>query len=82
MLRDVRHLLAFPPLHYVREALMGAVVQLVTEDAVDRAWTAYCDYARRLAAQPSLLCDRPFYEEMTRRHERWRRLFLLQEAGQ
>lgn len=58
------------------------VVPLVTESAVHQAWAAYADEAIKLAAQPDLLADREFNEKLTRLHERWKRLFLLQEAGQ
>jgi hypothetical protein len=60
---------------------MGQVIHLATEGAVDAAWTAYVEKAVLLAANPGLLCDRQFNEDLTRRHERWRRLFMLQEAA-
>lgn len=61
---------------------MGQVIQLVSEGAVDAAWSSYTEKAVLLADNPALLCDRRFNEELTRRHERWRKLFLLQEARQ
>lgn len=60
---------------------MGAVIQLATEQSVDQAWNAYAEWARRLSDDHSLLADRSFNEEMARRHERWKRLFITQEAG-
>jgi hypothetical protein len=60
---------------------MGQVVHLASAQAVDDAWQAYVEQAALLVANPALLCNRAFNEECTRRHERWRRLFLIQEAG-
>lgn len=59
---------------------MGEVVDLVTDARVDEAWRQYAEEARRLAADPMLLFDRAFNEELTRRHERWRKLFLRWDA--
>lgn len=58
---------------------MGQLIILASESAVDGAWTDYAREAARLADNPRLLCDRAFNEELTRRHERWRRLFLMQD---
>jgi hypothetical protein len=58
---------------------MGQVISLVSESTVDEAWNRYAEQAARLVANPELLTDRAFNEEITRLHERWRKLFLLQE---
>ena len=58
------------------------VIALASEEAVDRAWRAYAEHVTRLRGDPTLLSDRAFNEESVRRHERWKRLFLIQEAGE
>jgi hypothetical protein len=60
---------------------MGQVIQLANEAAVDTAWESYAQAAGRLADNPRLLTDRAFNEELARLHERWKRLFLVSEAG-
>jgi hypothetical protein len=52
---------------------VGQVLTLASEAAVDSAWHDYAREAARLADDPRLLCDRAFNEELTRRHEKWRR---------
>lgn len=61
--------------------MSAQILQLVSEAAVDLAWTEYAREAARLADNPRLLCDRAFNERLTRLYEKWRRLFLLQEAS-
>lgn len=61
---------------------MGQVLPLVCQSRVDEAWEEHCHFSRKLMADPSLLLDRQFMEQHTRAHERWKRLFLMQEAGQ
>jgi predicted component of type VI protein secretion system len=61
---------------------MGAVVNLISEQRVDKAWDDYTDYAKLLSENHSKLLDRGFHEEFTRRYDRWRKLFMMQEAGQ
>jgi hypothetical protein len=61
--------------------MSAQILSLASEAAVDSAWQSYVEEAARLADDPRLLCDRAFNEELTRRHERWRRLFLMQEGG-
>lgn len=62
--------------------MTAEVHQLFASEAeVDRAWGCYIEKARLLFENPALICDRQFQEEVTRRHERWKKLFLRQEAG-
>ena len=56
------------------------VVELASVERVDQAWQLYADKAAELVDNPHLLCDRGFNEELARRHERWKRVFLIQEA--
>lgn len=58
------------------------VVPLASEQAVDQAWEVYREMAVRLMTDPQLRLDRSFNEELTRRHEKWKRLFLIQDGGQ
>lgn len=58
------------------------VVELASEERVDEAWETYAAMARRLADDPKLLFDRDFNEGLARRHERWKRLFLMQDGGE
>jgi hypothetical protein len=60
---------------------MGEVLTFASDMAVDRAWDAYADMAKRLLDDPKLLIDREFREELARRDDRWRKLFLAQERG-
>jgi predicted component of type VI protein secretion system len=57
------------------------VIELVSEATVDQAWSDYTAYARQLSEDHTKLTDRAFHEEFTRRYERWRKLFMMQEAG-
>lgn len=61
--------------------MSAEVIELVSAARVEEAWDSYVEMARRLASQPSLLCDREFNEEITRRHERWRKLFMAGEPS-
>lgn len=56
-----------------------SVVQLASEERVDAAWDAYASMAARLSDDPKLLCDREFNQELARRHEHWKRLFMMGE---
>lgn len=58
----------------------GNIIELASELGVDAAWDSYVEMARDLVDDPRLLTDREFNQEFTRRHERWRKLFLMQEA--
>ena len=53
------------------------VIPISSEQRVEDAWEAYAEMARRISDDATLLFDRPFNEELARRHERWRRLFLI-----
>lgn len=57
------------------------IIELASERAVDAAWAAYSNKAVLLLDQPSLLVDRQFNEELTRLHEHWKKLFMIQEAS-
>ena len=57
------------------------VIPISSEQSVNAAWEAYAEMARRISDDSTLLFDRPFNEELARRHERWKRLFMLQEAS-
>lgn len=59
--------------------MSAQIIELVSEDAVDKAWNAYAQEACKLVAEPSLIANRSFNEELARRHERWVRLFLIQD---
>lgn len=61
--------------------MSAQVLELVNEQTVDQAWTDYTDMAKLLSEDHSKLTDRAFHEEFTRRYERWRKLFLMQERG-
>jgi len=56
---------------------MSNVIDLFGD--VDAAWNRYADKAKQLEADPSLLSDRAFNEDLARLHERWRLLFLRNE---
>lgn len=58
---------------------MATVIPLVSPQAVDGAWDAYVALAVRLVDQPHLIADRSYNEAMARAHEKWKRLYLLQE---
>jgi len=55
------------------------VVPLVTQATLTEAWEMYAEQARQVADDPRLLFDKGFNEELARRHDRWRRLFLASE---
>ena len=57
------------------------IIELASESAVDAAWAAYSNKAVLLLDCPALLVDRQFNEELTRLHERWKKLFMIQEAA-
>ncbi|MDB5584289.1 MAG: hypothetical protein JWR80_9465 [Bradyrhizobium sp.] len=57
------------------------IIDLVSEQRVDQAWESYAEFARRLSDDHTLISDRGFNEEMARRHERWRKLFMMQEQA-
>jgi hypothetical protein len=58
---------------------MGAVIDLVSNSRVDSAWNDYVAMAKVLSEDGSKLTDRHFHEEFTRKYDRWRKLFLMQE---
>jgi hypothetical protein len=55
------------------------VIHLTSEATVDSAWNDYVAMARLLSEDGSKLTDRHFHEEFTRKYDRWRKLFLMQE---
>lgn len=59
--------------------MSAEIIKFASRARVDEAWGCYVEMARKLAAEPSLLSDRAFHEEMTRRHDKWRKLFLIME---
>jgi hypothetical protein len=59
---------------------MGSVVDFLSKSRVDDAWNDYTEYARMLSDDGTRLTDRAFHEEFTRRYDRWRKLFLMQDA--
>lgn len=58
-----------------------SVIELASPPRVDEAWEQYQSLAVQLRDNPHLLADRSFNERMAKAHERWRRLFLMQEGG-
>lgn len=62
-------------------ALVGQVFHITSPQSVDEAWEAYASMARRLSDDSALLFDRGFNEELARRHDRWRKLFLMGERA-
>lgn len=48
--------------------------------AVEHAWNLYAHHARQVVADPKLIADRAFNEELARRYDLWRRLFLFGES--
>ena len=60
---------------------MATLLHLTEQSRVDEAWEAYASLARKIAEDASLLSDRSFNQDLARKHERWRRLFLIQERG-
>lgn len=60
--------------------MSGQVIELASDRSVDAAWEAYAALARQLSDKPALIADRGFNEQMARAHERWRRLFAIQDA--
>lgn len=61
--------------------MMGAVVHIASEESVETAWEAYAVLARQLSTDATLIADRTFNERMARAHERWRRLFMIQDGS-
>jgi hypothetical protein len=59
--------------------MSAEVVQLVSPQTVERAWSDFVEYARDLVDDPRLITDRRFYAEYTRRHEKWKKLFMAME---
>lgn len=59
--------------------MTAQVIELGGKQSVDQAWVDYTDYAKMLSEDHSKLLDRSFHEEFTRRYDRWRKLFLMQE---
>lgn len=57
------------------------VVEIASDDRVTEAWNLYADKARQIRSDPTLLADREFNEELARRHDRWRKLFLIGERA-
>lgn len=55
------------------------IIELASEASVDRAWNDYASMARRILDDHTLLWDREFNQQLTRLHEKWKRLFLIQE---
>jgi hypothetical protein len=59
---------------------MDAVVEFISDQRVNDAGNDYTEYARMLSEDGTRLTDRAFHEEFTRRYDRWRKLFLMQDA--
>lgn len=57
------------------------IIELGNVESVDTAWERYAEMARQIASDHTLLFDRTFNEELARRHERWKRLFMLGERA-
>lgn len=55
------------------------VIELASPTAVDQAWNEYVVLALQLRQDHSLLSDRDFNQRMAKAHEKWRRLFLIQD---
>jgi hypothetical protein len=60
--------------------MSAQIIPLVSEDAVNTSWEEYANTACRLILDPTLIADRAFNEELARKHSKWVRLFLRQEA--
>lgn len=59
----------------------GNVVPIAGERAVNEAWEDYAAMARRIGEDSNLLFDRSFNEQLARKHDRWRKLFLMGERA-
>lgn len=62
--------------------MSAEVIRLVTRERVEKAWAEFVEYAREIVDDPRLLTDRRFYQEFTRRHERWKKLFMAMEPSE
>lgn len=62
-------------------AAAGNIIELASEAAVNAAWNEYAALAVQLRDDPHLLVDREFNKQMARAHEKWRRLFLIQDRA-
>lgn len=60
--------------------MTAQLIELGGKQSVDQAWSDYTDYAKLLSEDHSKLTDRAFHEEFTRRYDRWRKLFLIQDG--
>lgn len=60
---------------------MGQVVPFAPAVQADEAWKDYIEYAARAVNNPALLLERPFFNEMTRREDRYKRAFLASERA-
>lgn len=60
--------------------MTGAVVSIVSQDAVDRLWSAYQALAMAAIERPALLADRVHCEAMARAHGQWVAAFLNVEG--
>lgn len=60
--------------------MTAQVIELMSAATVDSAWVDYVQYAKLLSEDGSKLTDRAFHEEFTRRYDRWRKLFLMQDS--
>lgn len=59
---------------------MGEVAQLVTQEAVDRAWEAYRAHSERARNNMTLCLDREYVQENVCLHNRFQRLFNMMEG--
>jgi hypothetical protein len=59
--------------------MSAQILAFASDDAVNRAWNSYAEHGRKLLDDPRLLIDREFREELARRDDRWRKLFLARE---
>jgi hypothetical protein len=60
---------------------MGSVVSFSDDVRLDQAWESYREQAVKLVCNPGLLLDRDFHEELTRRRDRFDRMFLAADRS-
>lgn len=59
--------------------MSAQIIELHSEANLDQAWRDYQVMAARAVADSKLLLDREFFDEMTRREDRYKRLLIAQE---
>lgn len=62
--------------------MTAQVIELASKDRLAVAWVDYQSMAARAIAEPRLLIDRAFFNEMTLRKAKYERLFLASERAE